>query len=157
MPTVNDVAQYILAKQDVDAGDTISNMKLQKLVYYAQGFCLAMTGNPLFPEEIQAWEHGPVSQDLYHVYKAYGAGSIPPPEKPIEEISAGFSEEQLEVIDEVLDVYGQFSAWKLRNLTHEEPTWLDRHGKADNTITKSAMKEYFTTRLLDDDEEDTHA
>ncbi|KAF5089782.1 hypothetical protein DSECCO2_25580 [anaerobic digester metagenome] len=157
MPTVNDVAQYILAKQDIDAGDTISNMKLQKLVYYAQGFCLAMTGEPLFDEEIHAWEHGPVSPDLYHAYKTYGAGSIPPPEKSVDEISANFREEQLEVIDEVLDVYGQFSAWKLRNLTHEEPTWLDRYGKTDCEITKPAMKEYFMTRLLDDDEEDTHA
>lgn len=48
MATVFDVARYILSRQDQNAGDTISNMKLQKLVYYAQGFALAITGKPLF-------------------------------------------------------------------------------------------------------------
>lgn len=157
MPTVKDVAQYILAKQDIEAGDTISNLKLQKLVYYAQGFCLAMTGNPLFNEPIEAWDHGPVSSELYHSYKSYKAGAIPPPDVPLEDITESFNEEQLAVLDEVLDVYGQFSAWKLRNLTHEEPTWVDRHGKANCEISHDAMKEYFSTRLLNDDEEDKNA
>ena len=50
-----DVAQYFLAQMDEDAGDLISNLKLQKLVYYAQGFALALYGRPLFPERIEAW------------------------------------------------------------------------------------------------------
>ena len=65
MATVFDVARYILSRQDQNAGDTISNMKLQKLVYYAQGFALAITGKPLFQEDIEAWEHGPVAPALY--------------------------------------------------------------------------------------------
>ena len=47
MLTCFDVAEYFLAKTDEDAGDAISNLKLQKLVYYAQGCCLAMYGRPL--------------------------------------------------------------------------------------------------------------
>ncbi|HSX79064.1 MAG TPA: type II toxin-antitoxin system antitoxin SocA domain-containing protein, partial [Candidatus Saccharimonadia bacterium] len=55
-----DVAQYFLAKADEDAGDLMSNLKLQKLVYYAQGFALALLDKPLFPQCIEAWIHGPV-------------------------------------------------------------------------------------------------
>jgi uncharacterized phage-associated protein len=48
-----DVAQYFLAKADADAGDLMSNLKLQKLVYYAQGFALALLDKPFFPQCIE--------------------------------------------------------------------------------------------------------
>jgi len=51
MLTCFDVAEYFLAKTDEDAGDAISNLKLQKHVYYAQGFCLAMYGRPLLKKK----------------------------------------------------------------------------------------------------------
>ncbi|OQY42717.1 MAG: hypothetical protein B6240_13665 [Desulfobacteraceae bacterium 4572_87] len=53
---------------DEEAGDLISNLKLQKLVYYAQGFYLALYDEPLFNEPIEAWTHGPVIRELYRSY-----------------------------------------------------------------------------------------
>lgn len=153
MPTVKQVAEYILARQDVDAGDTISNLKLQKLAYYAQGFCLAATGSPLFSEPIVAWEHGPVVPQLYHEYKSYGAGAIPAPDETLESISRFFNEDQLEILEEVCDVYGQFSAWKLRNFTHEESPWLEKYKRANNEISQESMKEYFVELLVDNGED----
>jgi uncharacterized phage-associated protein len=50
MLNCDDVAKYFLAQASEDAGDLISNLKLQKLVYYAQGFHLALYDTPLFPE-----------------------------------------------------------------------------------------------------------
>jgi len=73
MKTCFDVANYFLKRQDPDAGDLMSNLKLQKLVYYAQGFHLAMENSPLFNEPIEAWEHGPVCVPLYHKYKSCGS------------------------------------------------------------------------------------
>ena len=149
MPTAKDVAQYILSKQDVAAEDTISNLKLQKLVYYAQGFTLAMTNEPLFNEKIEAWDHGPVVPALYHEYKGYKGGSIPPPaEEDIQKVQGIFSDQQKEIIDEVLDVYGQFSAWKLRNLSHEDEPWINHHEKVDTTIYPDEMKNYFKQLLV---------
>lgn len=55
MLTCFDAADYFLSKIDEDAGDVITNLKLQKLVYYAQGFSLALCGRPLFAERIEAW------------------------------------------------------------------------------------------------------
>ncbi len=54
----------------------VTNLKLQKLVYFVQGFALAELNRPLFLNEIQAWTYGPVIPDLYHRLKHYGAGVV---------------------------------------------------------------------------------
>ncbi|MGA8142178.1 MAG: type II toxin-antitoxin system antitoxin SocA domain-containing protein, partial [Desulfobaccales bacterium] len=73
-----DVAKYFLSLTDEESGELISNLKLQKLVYYAQGFHLVFYDTPLFSERIEAWTYGPVVPDLYHEYKSHGPCSIPP-------------------------------------------------------------------------------
>ena len=146
MLTCHDIAKYFLAQADEEAGDLISNLKLQKLVYYAQGFHLALNDTPLFSEEIKAWTHGPVVPLLYHAYKEYSSGAIPSPNNLDFSI---FSETTKELLDEVYSVFGQFSAWKLRNMTHAEPPWRDA---ADSVgiISHTAMKQYFLTQLETD-------
>jgi uncharacterized phage-associated protein len=74
-----DVANYFLSKADPEAGDVISNLKLQKLLYYAQGFHLAIYGERLFIEQIKAWKHGPVVPDIYHHFKKHGEFGLPRP------------------------------------------------------------------------------
>ena len=70
------VAQYLLALAH-SKGDQISNLKLQKLLYYLQGFSLVVNNKPLFPEAIEAWTHGPVVASVYHKYSKYGNNHIP--------------------------------------------------------------------------------
>lgn len=141
------VAEYFLSLADEDAGDLISNLKLQKLVYYAQGFHLALFDEPMFDESIEAWVHGPVVPKLYHSYKEYGCGPIPKPEK----IDCdAYSKKQKELLNDVYAVYGQFSAWKLRNMTHEESPWKD--ADRNQTIKKKAIKKFFKEELIEKDE-----
>jgi len=145
-----DVAKYFLSLNDEEVGELISNLKLQKLVYYAQGFHLAIEGEPLFGEAIHAWAHGPVIPDLYHAYKEFGGGPIPSPDgfDP-----ARIGEDTRALLDEVYSVFGQFSAWKLRNMTHEEPPWLEAYGEGKSgVISKKTMEEYFTTLVKDDEQ-----
>lgn len=138
-----DIAKYFLTLSDDEEGDLISNMKLQKLLYYAQGFHLAIFDAPLFDERIEAWTHGPVVPDVYHYYKQYGSGSIPfPPDFDYTK----FNEPTKELLDEVYDVYGQFSASALRNISHDEPPWRDAGQSGE--ITHNSMKKYFQTRLV---------
>ena len=84
-----DVAKYFATLVESDAGDSISNLKLQKLAYYAQGFHLAMYDTPLFPERIYAWAHGPVVEELYHAYKKFGANPIVHPRRGNEQYRLG--------------------------------------------------------------------
>jgi uncharacterized phage-associated protein len=143
--TAQDVANYFLASVDETIGDNLSNLKLQKLLYYAQGLYLAVRdGAPLFPEEIKAWQYGPVVEEIYHEYKEYGANAIPAPESFD---ASKISLDVREILDEVATVYGQFSASRLMNMTHEEPPWKTTDPKA--VITHDKMRDYFKTQLVD--------
>jgi len=145
MLTCYDVAKYFLSLTDENLGDLISNLKLQKLVYYAQGFHLAIHGKPLFDEETEAWIYGPAIPELYSGYKKYGSGHIP---SPTDTDFSVFDEEIRSLLDEVYAVFGQYSAWKLANMTHEEPPWRD--AAECGTITHDSMREYFKTLLTDE-------
>jgi uncharacterized phage-associated protein len=148
MPSALQVANYLLTLSDDEAGDNLSNLKLQKLLYYTQGFFLALERRPLFPESIEAWAHGPVVQSVYHEFKEHGSQAIPVPET-ID--LTGFTEETLDTIMNVYGVYGQFSAWKLRDMTHSEPPWRDTPRGA--TITHARLRQYFETQIQSDDGE----
>ena len=137
-----DVAHYFLCQLDAEAGDLISNLKLQKRLYYAQGFHLVLCNEPLFEEAIEAWTHGPVVVDAYHHFKEYSSDAIP---CPIGIDFNTFDTDTAELLDEVYAVYGQFSAWKLREMTHEESPWSET--PARQVISHDAMQQYFQTQL----------
>lgn len=147
MLTAKDVAEYFLSRVDSESGDSLSNLKLQKLVYYAQGYHLALYGTPLFGDAIEAWQHGPVVPGLYRMYKQYGSQSVPVTDDfDIEK----FNSSTRELLDEVFQVYGQFSAWKLRDMTHAESPWLDAYNLFPSaTVTTESMTQYFRTQLVD--------
>lgn len=140
-----EIAKYFVSLIDEDAGDSITNLKLQKLLYYAQGAHLALHNEPLFPERIEAWTHGPVVPDVYHRYKQHGSEPI-----PVEQINLeAYNAQVREVLDEVNEVFGQFSALKLRAMTHNEPPWIQT--PQGGTIPLDLMKEFFKTMVIPDD------
>jgi len=139
-----DVVKAFLALQelDLDSGDVITNLKAQKLVYYAQGWHLAKFDSPLFQEDFQAWAHGPVIPELYNQLKKFGSrqiGTIGDLDPDI------FSRQQLDLLISVYKTYAQYSAWKLRDMTHGETPW--RNTKQSDTITKDSIKSFFSTAI----------
>ena len=143
MAKIDDVSDCLLQLDANHGGEGLSNLKLQKLVYYAQGFYSALYDKPLFEDAIEAWMHGPVVSELYRKYKAYGAAAIP---APTEFDINCLSRDEQELLHEVFSVFGQFSAWKLRDMTHEEPPWI-KHEKNAEMIPLSEITEYFKTRI----------
>jgi uncharacterized phage-associated protein len=145
MAPVSDVALYLLHLDELKGGEGLSNLKLQKLAYYCQGFHLAIFDKPLFSEHIEAWTHGPVVPALYHAYKNHGSARIVEPAGcDIEKLS--ISAEERELMEEVYDVFGQYSAWALRDMTHEESPWL-KHEASAGVIPTEDLTEYFKTRI----------
>ena len=126
---------------DEDAGDFISKLKLQKLLYYAQGFHLALYNAPLFDEGVFAWQHGPVVPSIFQAFKEYEKDALPRPA-----VVPDLDKQTTELLDEVYQVYGQFSAWKLRNMTHDEPPWSET--PAGGEISRDLLREYFKTQLV---------
>lgn len=141
-----DIANYFLSLLDDNAGDVITNLKMQKLVYYAQGFALAILGRPIFIENIEAWLHGPVVPELYYAFKQYGNQPLPAP--PEDWDLHAFSEEEKNLLNNVYETYGQFSAWRLRDMTHEELPW--RNTPVNGVISHNLMKEYFLTLVVNE-------
>ncbi len=68
----NDVANWFLCNIDREAGDSITHLKLQKLLYYAQAWSLVLKGKSLFEEDFEAWAHGPVLPSIFEQYKNMG-------------------------------------------------------------------------------------
>ena len=146
MANAHDVAGFILqlGKANDKEGDydLITNLKLQKLVYYCQGFYLAFNNVPLFPEPIEAWDHGPVCPPLYQTFKQYGSNPIP---VNGDSFTGKLTKEEQEVVIEVYGVYGQYSAWRLREMTHQEPPWIDT--PLHEVITHEKMRQFFLTQI----------
>ena len=144
MRTAKQIAEYILTMSDPEEGDIISHMKLQKLLYYCQGVFLAIYDRPLFRDAIEHWHHGPVIPSVYQKYKEHGSNALPVPSRVNFDV---FAEDEESVIKEIYNVYGQFSAWRLREMTHQEPPWYDTEPR--ETISHARLSEYFKTQLLD--------
>ncbi len=145
MINARDVADYFLSKT-IDEDDTkLTNLKIQKLLYYTQGFHLAILDKALFDESIEAWRYGPVCPVVYGQFKKYKSNTISYDkcEKQFESI---FDTKQIELLDDVYETFAQYSAWKLRDMTHEEPTWM-KHKDDASVIPQQEMKEYFKTRI----------
>ncbi len=144
--SASDVAKYFLALTDPESND-VSNLKLQKLCYYAQGIISAMRGVPLFADKIEAWDHGPVVPSIYHEYKTHGSSSIPVVQgfDP-----SAFDEKDRRALVDVYEYYGQFSAWRLRNMTHEDRPWIDAYSSNNRVITVDALVAHFRPIIEDD-------
>lgn len=139
MYDVKEIADWFLAYNDFmktnQGADGISNLKLQKLLYYAQSAFLALKNTPLFSNDIVAWNHGPVIEEIYHKYKEYGFNDI----DKFDEVKIDEDTEKL--LTEVYNVFGEYSAWGLRNLTHTEKPWLSTN--KNSIISQELMKESF--------------
>lgn len=129
MCKVEDVANYFLSKK------SMSPKKLQKIVYYAYGWTLALLNedikaldNRLFNESIEAWIHGPVIPELYQKYKNYGWQDI---DKINDNQDDLFSEDVKDVLNQVWEVYGEYTANELETISRKEFPWKNaREGLA---------------------------
>ncbi len=139
------IAKWFIAWAEAEGAD-LSNLKLQKLLYYAQGWFVRAHRRPLFDDRIRAWSHGPVVPAVYHEYKHFGSGDI---ELPAEDEFdwSDVDSEATAVLIEVWNTYGRYSAWGLRNMTHREPPWQNHfeEGYDSPEIPAQEIYDYFVT------------
>jgi uncharacterized phage-associated protein len=139
-----DVSKYILSLPVKDKGYVISNLTLQKLLYYCQGYYLGYTGERLFAESVEAWEHGPVVNNVYDEYKKYKKDSIPSEILTLND-KKKYSREQIAIINFVFKQYSVYSAHELREMTHNESPWkkVYKPGKEHLIIKDKHLKAFF--------------
>jgi uncharacterized phage-associated protein len=123
------VANSIISQARLSDVEDLSPMKLQKLIYYCHAWCLALIGEPLLKDEVQAWPYGPVVPDIYYEYKNFGDQPVAAFAKElaiengelklIEPIISDDDHQTLALVGEVLSRYGHLSPIQLSNMTHQ--------------------------------------
>lgn len=146
--TAENVAKYFifLASQafvgDNKEREGITNLKLQKVLYFAQAYYLSKIGRPLFSDSIKAWEYGPVILDVYHKFKSKGSNPI-----ICEEDKSLLSDEDKETLKKIWGTFGGYSASRLVDIAHAHTPWKEANKLAGQVISHKAIKEYYAPLL----------
>lgn len=146
--SVDEVADTLIALAR-GQGIVVSNLKLQKLMYYAQAWNLVFKNKPLFNEEIQAWVHGPVVPSLFRRFRENRWSPIESEVHPIDD------QELREFLNKILKAYGQYGPSQLEELTHLEEPWKIARGDtppdspSHAVISREIMKRFYTRMTYD--------
>lgn len=139
MLTSFDIAKYFIWAAN-KAGRSLSNLKLLKLVYYAQGFYLAIYSKPLFSDEILAWDHGPVVKCVYYRYQKEFKIQLD------EGIDLSLYDSSVtKILDHVQETLGHLTAKELSDKTHDESPWKET--PRNHTISEELMMKFFRDNL----------
>jgi len=119
----------------------VSHRELQKLLYLAQGFYLANNnGEPLFEEELEAWQYGPVNQTIWHKYKGYGYHTITPHDLPVPTTTQNITA----FIVSLLAAFGTLGQDKLIDYSHVDSPWSTNFVSGINrNLPKEDIRSYF--------------
>lgn len=138
MITIMDAACYLIYLSYTTNCSSLTPLKLQKLLYLAQGWSYVWDGRPLFSSQFEAWQYGPVNTEVYNHFKGYGRGEIPRCEG-IDRVDDIEAEETLEAI---WDSYGSYSAFELVELTHKQQPWKKAYDSG-GVIPNEDIRQYF--------------
>lgn len=142
---------YAFVKKGIEENRPLTQMKLQKMVYFAQGIHLALHKEPLVKDIFQAWKYGPVIPEIYHTYKYYGSSPIMDTEWVLlshieEKTLESINQKAKETINYTWDLLKDTNATKLSNWTHEMGSpWQKNYveGMSDVDIPNEAIQIYF--------------
>ena len=124
-------------------------LKLQKLLYLAQGYSYAFNDRPMFNDELEGWLHGPVVREVYNMFRNYQFNSI-----DINFEICELDKETLDVLNYVIDHFAKYDAKYLEEMSHMQEPWiLSRNGlehdeRIDKTITKERISNYFINEIF---------
>ena len=141
MVSIKEIANYIVSYFSTIATNSIegdlTNLKLQKLLYYCQLESLKRNNEPLFNEAIEAWNYGPVIPSVYQEYKKFGR-NILETTKP----NLLLNPDEVKVlVDNVIETKGQYTGIALMRMTHEENAWKKAFKSQDRIISLDLIKQ----------------
>ncbi|WP_019132667.1 Panacea domain-containing protein [Peptoniphilus obesi] len=160
MYSIYDINVYII-NYAFETNRSVTNLKLQKVLYFLYGFYYAITKKELFDENFEAWAYGPVVRKSYINYSMYGAEIIPPhnnyldllfdknskysSESNVEYFNTIFEEKSKKTIDDILDLMLNISTMKLVDLSHDKGgPWYKSYEKGNKkAINKCLILNYF--------------
>ncbi len=139
MYNVLDICKYVVHYSN-QKNYGISNLRLQKILYFIQAYFLRIKGKRCFREPIEAWDFGPVVPKAYHRYKYFGAGEIPDFEKPFIRFDDPVDRQ---IVEEVVDLLSEYTTTQLVSMTHRQSPWKDNYKpNANNEISIEDLKRF---------------
>lgn len=136
--TALEVAKYLLFKANFD-GESVTNLKMQKLLYYAQAWYIVNYSVPLFEDPIKAWKFGPIVENAYHYFKRFKYSPIQFANR--EKIEEKIPEQEKKYLDEFYPIFIKYSASDLTQLSHNEAPW--RETPQGMTISIEKIKKFY--------------
>lgn len=148
-----DIARFVINYSN-RSNSPITNLKLQKLLYFIQAYFITKLNRPCFKDDIEAWSLGPVVPSVYHEFKNYGAGYIPYI-KAYFDMSHGsssfmhvfnpdnISRSDQECIQTIVDNLSKYSASTLVTITHDQEPWKKAFEYGYKVIPLLSIKNYF--------------
>lgn len=132
MEDLMNVASYVCNRYYDEFNSRIDEMKLHKLLYFAQRESFVQNGEPLFDAVFYGWKFGPILKEIRNAYRDYTFYKIVPSDV-VERISS--------IMDKVFEEYAAKDSWSLSRLTHGELAWKNsRKGVPDGENSDVEMK-----------------
>lgn len=126
-----------LAKTDKK---TLTPMQLIKLVFLCHGWMLGLYGRHLINDPVEAWRYGPVIPELYKAIKHFRSN-------PVTHINSedalAFDDEEIDIINQVYKVYGNWNGIQLSSLTHEKNSPWEKTWNSGKSIISNDLIENF--------------
>ena len=143
------IAKYVIWYCN-DKNLIVSNLKLQKLLYFIQAAFLVEKGTPCFYDEIEAWDFGPVIPVVYDKYEMYGGTNIPCiKNNNDEDLFTIISQQDKDIIGTIIVFCAKFTASMLVTITQKQTPWIDAYSPhLRNIIKRDSIKEYFETNKI---------
>lgn len=138
-----DCANWLIeqASDDINGGEYLTQLKVQKLLYFAQGISLYLYNKPLFEDKIYHEKYGPVVRSVIKYLKPFGNLSIETLYKRKDLIKFNNNKEALNTLSLAYENFGIFSASKLVELTHNDSCWKNHNDGEE--ITQEEIKRTF--------------
>lgn len=154
MPYSASLIAYVFVKKGIEEDNFVTQMKLQKMVYFAQGYYLAKYGVPLIQEEFEAWRYGPVIPSIYRTYKLYGSepifdAGLVDNLSTLEQQLLKLETKAIEAINYTWEVTKNLSANNLSAWTHTEGSpWHNAYlPDLSSRINNNNIRDYFSEIL----------
>ncbi len=138
MVDILDAARYLVFLSYGRKQYSLTPLKLQKLLYLAQGWSYVWDRRAAFWDEFEAWQYGPVNERVYETFKKYGRSEIP--QREGRDLLEDF--DVRETLTAIWNDYGRMTAYDLVELTHHQQPWCNAYARG-SSITNNSIKQYF--------------
>lgn len=140
------VIAYLFKKME-----EVTPLMLQKLLYFTQGISLAVNKRTIFPENCQAWVHGPVYRKVYDMFKNFKYNPIDDPKFAVlDSAMNSLTSDECKIIDMIVNTYGEYSGKMLERITHCESPWIlaregfEEEDRSDREIPIESIRKYYS-------------